>query len=231
MKKWTLLIAGLFFAFMANAQWIIEDNEVEMRSEGTPFHTIKVEGNVRVYLSQDKSYVVAVGGKSTKQLSGVMTKVENGVLSISGGSADPSKVYIAFSDLEKLKASGKVDIQLTNKFKGKELKLDLSGIVRFKGEVYLDKLKTDISGVSKVILLGEVKELKLECSGTSQFTGPDIVVHDADIEASGASTVEVAEVKNLKAEASGTSKIYYHNNPVNIKKEVSGLSKIERKSK
>lgn len=230
MLKIRILFISLLISVSVSAQWIIEDNEVELRNVDASFDKIEVDGVIQLYLTQNNETQLAVSGISKGSLASVKTNVRNGTLHISGGmdGKGKPKVFVAFKDLSELSVSGKVIVQVTTDWITPVVEIDFSGVVKFSGKVKFQEAEISLSGVAKAIFDGDIKKLELECSGTSMFTGPDLIVDYADLEASGTAMIEIAQIKRMKAEASGASSILYHNNPEIIKREISGVSKIQK---
>ena len=87
-------------------------------------------------------------------------------------------------------------------------------------------LTLDVSGASRVSLIGDGDDLRANVSGASNVDLAGFLVWDADLEASGASQMDVYVAGRLDAEASGASRIYYAGDRTLGRIETSGAGVI-----
>ncbi|RYZ22904.1 MAG: DUF2807 domain-containing protein [Chitinophagaceae bacterium] len=235
MKKLFSIVGLLCFAFVVQAQKVINDPNVEVRQTGS-FTGIDVSGGIDLYVSAGTE-AVAVSATKTEFRDRIKTEVKNGVLKIwyeskSGININFSddkklKAYVSYKTLSSLEASGGCDVVVDGTIKSNELRMHLSGGSDFKGKVDVDNLKVNQSGGCDVNIAGRAGTLSVDASGGSDFNGYDLVTEICDLEASGGSDVEVTANKELSAQATGASDIHYRGKP-NVKRaKASGASEVK----
>ncbi|RYG40254.1 MAG: DUF2807 domain-containing protein [Chitinophagaceae bacterium] len=220
-----LLLARLF------GQTILEDPNVEVRLVSSSFSSIKIQGNLEVWLSQDAVESVAVSSDDVLDIPAIKTEVVDGVLVISGGRSkmkNRGRAYISFKTLEKLELSGLIRVDVSGSVQQSKLALSVSGVSEFSGSVALNNLSLDASGVSKIRLAGKVENVSVISSGTSKVDARDLQAERATVVASGTAAVEISVSKELTVTASGSAKISYQGNPL-VHQNLSGVSKLEKK--
>ncbi|HJA15673.1 MAG TPA: DUF2807 domain-containing protein [Candidatus Butyricimonas faecavium] len=111
--------------------------------------------------------------------------------------------------------------------------IELTGVCKIEtiGDFITNKLKVNLSGVSKMLINGDflVKEkLEIELSGASKLKG-QITSPESSVDISGASNLTLkGNTARCKIEVSGTSKAALNDFPINeLKAEVSGAAKAQ----
>lgn len=222
------------FCFLAQAQTIINDPNVEVRTvEG--FRAISVAGGIDLFLSAGDE-AVAVSASSPEYRNRIKTEVKDGVLKIfydyqsgikiSINSDRKLRAYVSYKQLEKLHGSGGCDITIDGTLKADNLVLGLSGGSDFVGKVDVNTLKVDQSGGCDTKISGRVGALDVDASGGSDFNGFDLVAETCRLDASGGCDIEITVTKELVADASGASDIRYRGSPAVKKVEASGSSSV-----
>lgn len=200
------------------------------RSVGS-FHSLSVETAVAVRIRQEPSAAVKVEADQNLQ-EFIEVLNESGTLVIRqrrGYRLDPTRdvvVYVSSPDFRDLDVSGASSItgEGTITTTG-ELFLEASGASHIRLDVNAAKLRTDISGSSKLALKGQAREFNAEASGASDIDGIDLQTETARIDISGATKVEVAVSRDLDVEASGASHVSYKGSP-RINQRVSGAASV-----
>jgi hypothetical protein len=233
-----LLMLNLPALHLSAQKTIIHDPNARLRSVGD-FHRIDVSDAIDLYLSQGDKETVVVSASDAKWRDRIRTEVGDGILKISLASsrkrgsnvADHKlKVYISFTTLDRLVASGESDIYVDGIISGRALSISLSGSSDFKGAVQVEELRLQQSGASDALITGNVSGMtSIEASGASNLKAYDLVTGACNARASGASEIRITINKELTAHASGASRVYYHGAPVIREMHSSGASNISKK--
>jgi hypothetical protein len=215
MKKCTFFLVLFLFAIGVQAQrTVISDANVQSRKV-PGFNGIEVSGGIDLYLSQDDEEALAVSASTSDARDDIRTEVQNGILKIwykNSGRKWTSgnrklRAYVAFKNLDQIKASGASDVIITGALKGEQLTIVLSGASDLKGDIQVNKLTIEQSGASDATLSGKVEELVLHTSGASEMDGYALESETCTVKASGASDVMITVNKALHADASGASSV------------------------
>jgi hypothetical protein len=238
MRKIIFLVLAIFALVVAQAQKTINDPNVELRTVAS-FHAIVIMGGIDLYLSEGEE-AVAVSAKDTKTRDRIKTEVKDGVLKIyselrdgvriSIGKSPEMKAYVSYKTLEKLTASGGVDVIVDGTIQSKSLALKISGGVDFKGRVDVEDLKVEQSGGTDVVINGKAKNLYVEASGGSDFKGYELLTEVCYAVATGASDITITVSREFSAEASGASDVNWKGSAVIKKAEASGAGSVSHKS-
>lgn len=164
MKKIFLMLAIVSAVCSANAQNdIVVDPDASIRIVTGQFNAIKVSGGIDLYLSQSDNVAVAVSTANENYKEGIKTVVENGTLRIfyedeKGRNRKDRRmrVYVSFSNLKKIDASGACDVIVAGSISTKALELHLSGACDFKGMIKVNTLNINLSGASDAKISGTV---------------------------------------------------------------------------
>lgn len=215
---------------------IIYDPNAETRSVSS-FSAIRVSGGIDLYLSQSDREAVAVSSAEEAYKSRIKTVVDNGVLKIYYEEAGKNwssgnkklKVYVSFTTLRKLDASGASDVYVDGIIKGDGLSIRLTGASDFKGAVQVNELDLEQSGASDATISGRVTNLEVKASGASDLKGFDLSTSVCSAKAYGASDVKITVEKELQVEASGASSIQYKGSAVITSTKTNGASSVNKK--
>lgn len=202
----------------------------------TGFTSIKASSGVDVYLSQGSSESVEVEAEE-ESFKYIVTEVNNNTLVIKMDDSwkslfrkmGPVKVYVSFTELEAISASGGSDIYGQGELTFDELRIASSGGADVRLNLQADELEVHCSGGADVILSGAAGFMKGVSSGGSDIKAKELEVETAEISSSGASDVHIKVVNSLKASASGASDIVYYGNPRNVEISTSGASDITKR--
>lgn len=233
-----LLLMHLSALHLYAQQTIIHDPNAELRSVRT-FHAIDVSDAIDLYLSQGDKEAVVVSASEIKWRNRIRTEVVDGTLRIwldmrlkrsMEGTNRKLRVYIAFTALDKLIASGESDVYVDGVIAGNILSISLSGSSDFKGAVHLSQLNVDQSGASDAVITGAVSGMtSIEASGASNLKAYGLTTDSCEARASGASGIQITINKDLIAHASGASRVYYHGAAIIREMHTSGASSVSKK--
>ena len=236
MKKIFLMLVILCFAVATRAQnEIVIDPNASERTVSGNFDAIKVSGGIDLYVSQSDNKAVAISAASENYKAAIKTIIENGTLKIfyegeKGWNKKDRKlkVYVSFSDIKKIEASGACDVIVAGSITTTALVLHMSGACDFKGMVKVSTLDINLSGASDANISGTANTVNIKSSGASDVKAFDLVTDVCNANISGASDVHITINSELTAYASGASDIKYKGNGVVKEKHSSGASSISK---
>ena len=226
-----MISSGVF-----SQETVINDANAAVRNV-TAFSSIKVSGDIDVYLSQGEDYSLAVSASEEKYRDNIKTEVKNGVLVISYKNDHFSRnygnknlrAYISFKALESLEGSGASGFIINGTLAANTMLVKLSGASDIKGAVKITNLSLDLSGASTATINGAAQNLKVEGSGASDVKNYDLKVENCVAKLSGASDVRLTVTNSISAHASGASTLYYEGNPDKKDVATSGASSVSQK--
>lgn len=233
--KVILSIAMIFFLFGAHAQLVVSDPNAQFRSVAD-FHGIKASGGIEILLTKASQPGAVVSNTINNNNDLIKTEVRNGILNIYAENLSifrgkgRLKVYVGYTTLQSIKASGACDIKFADQLKADRFDIDISGACNLKGNIESEKLVVALSGASEIKITGTATELKLTCSGASDFKSPDFAVQSCVAEISGASDARLKVSESLKVNATGASNFYYSGTPAKTDITKSGASDVVRRN-
>ena len=138
------------------------------------------------------------------------------------------RAYLTTSNLHLIEASGAASIILENEWVNGSTRIELSGASHFEGSLNVDHLSADLSGASKLSIVGKANQFNLEASGASHFRDTAFECDYLKAELSGASSARLKVNYELNVEASGGSTMYFLGDGVITRQDLSGGSSIIR---
>jgi hypothetical protein len=237
LKKIYLAFFALFFTTVSRTQGqvVIDPDAVERTVAGN-FDAISISGGIDLYLSQSGNAGIAVSAASENIRDGIKTVIENGTLRIyyEGDKNWRRKdrklrVYVSFTTLKKLDASGGCDVVQVDSLTGASFDMEMSGACDFKGRVNVERLGINLSGASDINITGRAGTAHIECSGASDVNGYELVADICNANASGASDIRITVNREIAAHATGASDIFYKGNALLKEHHAGGASDISKK--
>lgn len=224
----TLFISCNFMDDRIRGNGDITTREEEMG----PFNSIDIRGAVKVYITQAQDYSVNI--ETDRNLMEFLdVSVIGNTLVVGtrkGYNLRPSKgivAHISAPKFNKINVSGASEIIGENALTGDNVHISASGASKIILELSGNRLVTDLSGASTLILKGDVKDFDLEAGGASDINCFDLVTENARVDLSGASTVNLTVNKSLHAEASGASNVNYKGS-ASVNSKSSGAGTIKK---
>ncbi len=202
----------------------------ETRTVGD-FTGIRTNSIYTIELMQAETNGVVVEG-STEDIKAVKTEVQDGILSINGGSPSNDagiKIKVSIKNLRTLDLSGSSSTTSTNKLAIDSLNIIGSGASNIKLDVAANTIKTTLSGASALKLSGTSSKLDVQLSGASQLKAYQLTSDKVIVTTSGASSAHISPTASLIATSSGASEIHYQGNPADKSVSSSGASSIVNK--
>jgi hypothetical protein len=142
-------------------------------------------------------------------------------------SFETRQAVITMPLLESLAISGACRAEVEGFSSDHDLDLQISGASHVRGVVDAGRVHIDLSGASRLILLGRAAELALHASGASKAELEEYGVAKASVDLSGASSAAVDAAQELEVSASGASTLRYRGQPQMRHLATSGASTVK----
>ncbi len=226
--QWIKISVFLFSLLLALPGFAKEKLIKEKRSVPS-FSEIDVSGLGTVTLKQGSKEQLIIQS-TAETLPQITSEVRNNCLFIGPKENHPlnsSSVhyYITVKDIQKITATGNIEITSQGTLTTKALTLGLEGKGRARLSLKTDCFNGKISGSGEMIAQGTTRELQMAIEGSGSLQGKKLStqVSTVSIYGSGSTTVRTAEELNVKIAGSGQVK--YYGNP-KIIQQVSGSGEI-----
>jgi len=148
-------------------------------------------------------------------------------LTLSEASRGELSNFSSSGDLS-LNVSGASNLKLTKMETGNATVV-VSGTSKLEGQLKCGDIDFELSGVSRLELVGSGKATFLKVSGASSADLADFLTTSARVNLSGASNATVKTDGNLDMDLSGASRLYYIGNPTINTINISGGSTVQKK--
>lgn len=232
MKSYVVYFA-LLLLMISGYRSLAQDQSTKKIKVGA-FKSIEIGSAFDIYIKKANEYSLSATGRP-QDLEELEVEVNKGVLEVGfknkfGNSwlKNYKKVslYITLPVLQSANFSGAVKVMLSGFKDEEDVQMLFSGASKAVLDGFnADKLTMELSGASKIRLIGQAGKLNISGSGASDIDALDFPVRDADVNVSGASKLGLNVNKSLHVEASGASKISYKGNPM-VSKDISGASSV-----
>ncbi|RYU86582.1 DUF2807 domain-containing protein [Mucilaginibacter terrigena] len=195
------------------------------------FTKVDLSGGYKVTLKQDSSQSITIT-TDDNLLKYIETTVEGGTLRVHNrrnvcGSGETT-IIIGVKNLDRIGASGAVEIASNGRLNTKDLNIDLSGSTKIDMDLNAANVRTDASGSSEIYLKGQAASHDVDMSGSGKVEALDFVVGKYKISTSGASECKINVLNELDVHTSGSSDISYRGNPGKVNNDQSGASSIKK---
>ena len=137
------------------------------------------------------------------------------------------RAYLTVKSLERIDASGAVNIKTIDPLKGDKLDVELSGASVTSLEIDVTELYLEASGACVISMEGTARDQTVRTSGATTYRAYDLESEIADIRVTGAGSARVNVSEKLDVRASGASSIRYKGSP-RVNSSTSGASSIRR---
>ena len=137
------------------------------------------------------------------------------------------RVNLSLSDLKELDFEGVGNVQTTKAFIIEEATIRGAGVGNLDLEFEAKELTVDLNMVGTMTLKGQADRVFLKNEGIGNLDAEKLIAGKMDLISSGIGKVEVHCVGDLSVQVDGIGKVSYSGNPNVIKKEISGIGKVE----
>ncbi|CAL1516676.1 head GIN domain-containing protein [Chitinophaga sp. MM2321] len=198
-----------------------------------PFHQLKVEGSMDVYLSQGPAKAAVIEAEDNI-IPVIEILMEGDQLKVrykrntSVSTHKDVKVYLTTPEVDELSLSGSGDLKMNGKFNAKQdIKLSLSGSGNIEGSINAPAVKAAISGSGNMDLKGETKDVSLSIAGSGNFDGDDLLAENVAVSIAGSGDASVHASVKLDAKIAGSGDVKYKGNP-QISSSVAGSGSVKK---
>ncbi|MBK8846725.1 MAG: DUF2807 domain-containing protein [Bacteroidetes bacterium] len=210
-----------------------EGDVITNKRKVSTFKRIKVEATADIYVNISTiNELTVTAQKNIEEL--IHTKVIDETLIIYSDkvySTDEGVVIqLNSNDLSYIKASGAGNVFCKAPLTTQDLDLELSGAGTMELNVAAITVSADLSGAGLIKLKGNCNEAKYKVSGAGKLDAFELVADECKVDLSGIGVAEVNASEELNASVSGAGNVYYTGAATNLKTNISGLGKVERKN-
>ncbi|HTF22067.1 MAG TPA: head GIN domain-containing protein [Chryseolinea sp.] len=190
--------------------------ESQTRNIG-PFTGVKVAEGIDVYLIK--------GDKESAKVEVYGTPIQNVITEVSGSYLKvhmrdgnykgrvEAKVFVTYTQLEKLSASSAGNIYSQGVIKTSSLEVGTSSAGTIEIEVDAGEMDLSASSAGEIEVKGRAKALKADASSAGEIDAYDLEVESVVVDASSAGSIKVNVKEALSANASSGGSIRYRGNP------------------
>ena len=137
------------------------------------------------------------------------------------------KITLSIKDLKELKYDGVGNVKTNGIFKVDQVRLIGTGVGNLELDLDAQQIDADFDMVGNINLQGKANRAFFTNNGVGNLDASNLIVKDMEINSSGIGKVEIHCTGDLSLVVDGIGKVSYAGNPTLIKKEVSGIGKVE----
>lgn len=137
------------------------------------------------------------------------------------------RIRVSLKEFNELDYQGVGNIKTNGVFKVGDLKLLGNGVGNLELELEAKEIEADFDMVGNIKLRGNAYQVIFKNNGIGKLDASQLIVENMEVTSSGIGKVEVNCVGDLSLVVDGIGKVSYSGNPRIIKKEVSGIGKVE----
>ncbi len=230
------LAIPLFFLFVSCAErnFSSSGNDVKEKKALSGVTRLKIDGVFNLTISQSDDESIEVEGDEA-MIKKLLIDQDGELLSLkmeedlADGFFDDKnlRITISIKDLKELNYEGVGNVKTNGLFKVADLKLLGNGVGNLELELDAQEIDADFDMVGNIKLQGKANRAIFINNGIGNLDASQLIVQDMDVNSSGIGKVEVNCVGDLSLIVDGIGKVSYTGNPNIIKKEVSGIGKVE----
>lgn len=224
----------LLFISCAERNFSSSGDEVQEKKALSGVTRLKVDGVFNLTISQSDEESIEVEGDEA-MIKKLLIDQDGDLLSlkmeedvVDGFFDDKNlRITISIKDLKELNYEGVGNVKTNGLFKVADLKLLGNGVGNLELELDAQEIDADFDMVGNIKLQGKANRAIFINNGIGNLDASQLIVQDLDVNSSGIGKVEVNCVGDLSLIVDGIGKVSYTGNPNIIKKEVSGIGKVE----
>ncbi len=137
------------------------------------------------------------------------------------------RINLSLKDLKELNYDGVGNVKTQGTFKVSDIRLIGSGVGNLELDLDAQQIDADFDMVGNINLQGKADRAFFTNNGVGNLDAAKLIVKDMEINSSGIGNVEVHCTGDLSLVVDGIGKVSYSGNPRILKKEVSGIGKVE----
>jgi len=224
----------LLFISCAERNFSSSGNEVQEKKALSGVTRLKIDGVFNLTISQSDEESIEVEGDEA-MIKKLLIDQDGDLLSLKmeedvvDGFFDDNnlRITISIKDLKELNYEGVGNVKTNGLFKVADLKLLGNGVGNLELELDAQEIDADFDMVGNIKLQGKANRAIFINNGIGNLDASQLIVQDMEVNSSGIGKVEVNCVGDLSLIVDGIGKVSYTGNPNIIKKEVSGIGKVE----
>lgn len=224
----------LLFVSCAERNFSSSGDEVQEKKALSGVTRLKIDGVFNLTISQSDEESIEVEGDEA-MIKKLLIDQDGDLLSlkmeedvVDGFFDDKNlRITISIKDLKELNYEGVGNVKTNGLFKVADLKLLGNGVGNLELELDAQEIDADFDMVGNIKLQGKANRAIFINNGIGNLDASQLIVQDMDVNSSGIGKVEVNCVGDLSLIVDGIGKVSYTGNPNIIKKEVSGIGKVE----
>ncbi len=229
-----LAIPVLFLLFSCeSSNSYISEEEIQEKKALTGVTRLQLDGVFNLTLTQSDEESIEVDG--TSELIDKLIIDQQGDLLILkmekirgfNFNKEDLKIRISLKDLKELDYEGVGNVKTNGLFKVGNLKLLGNGVGNLELELEAKEIDADFDMVGNITLHGNAYRATFENNGVGKLDASQLIVENMEVKSSGIGKVDVHCKGDLSLVVDGIGKVSYSGNPRIIKKEVSGIGKVE----
>lgn len=203
----------------------------EDRTISNDFSSIKVSQGLDLYITQSNDVSLSV--EADENLHNIiMTKVDNGVLSIyceeNIRRAASKKIMVSISDISAIKATSGSDVFSTNTIEVDDLELNTTSGADMKLDVKTQNLNCHSTSGSDIRVSGETNILIAEATSGSDIEASNLRAETSKVKATSGADISVNTSKELTARATSGGDVRYSGNPEKVNKSDSSSGSVRQ---
>ena len=229
-----LLVAGLSLISCRNTE-SGSDNRFSEERPLAGVSRLHIDGVFNLYLTQSDNESLTIEGSS--ELAEKLKVSQEGDLLIlemeefntSFFDQKELRVNLAISNLKEFQFNGVGNIQTTGTFIVDQTKILGEGVGNLEMDFQTDQLDAELNLVGNMTLKGKSKKALIKNEGIGNIDASQLITQDLEVISSGIGKIEVHCEGNLSLKVDGIGKVTYGGNPKTVKKEITGIGKVEPK--
>jgi phage shock protein PspC (stress-responsive transcriptional regulator) len=198
------------------------------------FSQLEIDGSFYVEVRKGDGHKIMVDGNK-KDVEDVKVEVSNGILVVKHrntfnwiGRNEKINVRITMPSLSAVNLTGATKAIVKGFNDTRKLKIEVSGAsVGTFTSLNADKLEVEMSGASKLHLVGKCNDLQADISGASKMRAMSLDATKVELDASGASKASVSASRQLDITATGASHVSYKGSAT-LHENTSGAASVEQ---
>ncbi len=162
-----------------------------------PFDDVKLDGNIRLFLEQDRNAVVEIEAKRDSHIDDYTIEVIGGTLYIQFdehdrfSSAPKIHVYLGHPGIAGIDMDGLVHVYTNDPVESERLRIKGDGLIRGDIEVDVKYLKIDLDGLCTMTVSGQADESVLKLDGVGKIRAQDLETSVVKKSADGLASIRV----------------------------------------
>jgi hypothetical protein len=137
------------------------------------------------------------------------------------------KITLSIKDLKELKYDGVGNVKTNGAFKVDQVRLIGTGVGNLELDLDAQQIDADFDMVGNINLQGKANKAFFTNNGVGNLDASNLIVKDMEINSSGIGKVEIHCNGDLSLVVDGIGSVTYSGHPRILKKEVSGIGKVE----